>query len=388
MKLRLMDLLRCPRCLTPLKLEIFDQYQVKPEEVHKGVRCTSFCAHLGTSLGEVSEAHVPCEICYETEIRDGVLLCECGAIYPVYQGVPRLCLDSLQEQQTYRSRYHLELKFYLQERNEVDLGQTVVSEKRTQRSFSLEWYFFDYSDRTWGWTVEERKTLFLEDLHLEAQSLKGRLLLDAGCGNGALTAALTDFGLETVGIDLSDSVERGAVQNDRAYTHFVQASVMTPPFKRRSFDLVFSSGVLHHTPDTRAAFRSIAELCVDGGRTYIWVYHREKGARYRVADAVRSVVNHMPSLLQHLFCLGLIPLYIAKDQVREKLGGKAAPNYNWEEYAVAIMDTYTPEFRFAHTPDEVMNWFREAGFEYVVHSSTNERGFGVFGDFRPLSETK
>ena len=105
-----------------------------------------------------------------------------------------------------------------------------------RKSFSQEWGIFDYAqDKTWCWTLEERKKIFLSDVALTEDQIRGKLLLDAGCGNGTLTSCLTAFGAEVVGIDLSDRL--GAANRHKARfagersenVHFVQGNLFNAP---------------------------------------------------------------------------------------------------------------------------------------------------------------
>jgi len=52
-------------------------------------------------------------------------------------------------------------------------------------------------------------------------------------------------------------------------------------FPDNSFDLVYSHGVLHHTPDTAGAIREIHRVLKPGGRAVIMLYHRNS-YNYRV----------------------------------------------------------------------------------------------------------
>ena len=129
-----------------------------------------------------------------------------------------------------------------------------------RNSFSDEWGLFSYEgDKTWGWTLEERKRVFLEDICMKPEELTGKSLLDAGCGNGTLTAALTDFGVQVVGIDLSDRLglayfNRGKFsERAKENVQYIQGNLLKPPIKEGFFDIVYSSGVIHHTPNSKSA---------------------------------------------------------------------------------------------------------------------------------------
>ena len=57
--------------------------------------------------------------------------------------------------------------------------------------------------------------------------------------------------------------------------HIIQADIMNLPFRRRVFDLIFSEGVLHHTPHTQSAFNSLLKHLAPGGEMAFYVYQKE-----------------------------------------------------------------------------------------------------------------
>ena len=76
-------------------------------------------------------------------------------------------------------------------------------------------------------------------------------------------------------IDLSSAVE-AAFELSKNYSniHFFQASLFDLPFKKE-FDIIFSLGVLHHTPSSFLGFKSILKSLKVGGKVGIWVYGKE-----------------------------------------------------------------------------------------------------------------
>ena len=60
------------------------------------------------------------------------------------------------------------------------------------------------------------------------------------------------------------------------------------------FDLVFSEGVLHHTPDTRRAFRTLVDLLAPGGQIAFYVYRRKAPLREFADDYVRALGRQYP----------------------------------------------------------------------------------------------
>jgi SAM-dependent methyltransferase len=62
---------------------------------------------------------------------------------------------------------------------------------------------------------------------------------------------------------------------------FRVADAETLDFRDNSFDLVYSHGVLHHTPDTTAAVREIHRVLRPGGKAVVMLYHRDS-YNYRI----------------------------------------------------------------------------------------------------------
>src|SRR2546423_513355 len=130
-------------------------------------------------------------------------------------------------------------------------------------SFSSEWdaHFDAGVSRTWDWDVRERLEMVLLETQLTREEVAGLSVLDAGCGNGELTEAIASLGADVTGIDLSTSINRITPKNAK----FIQADINNPPFPPASFDVIFSSGVLHHNSNARASFDSLAKLCKENG---------------------------------------------------------------------------------------------------------------------------
>ncbi len=95
----------------------------------------------------------------------------------------------------------------------------------------------------------------------------GQRVLDVGCGDGFLSAALVERGHRVTGLDADAPVlARARERWGAASVDWVHADLMTADLAPASFDAVVSNATLHHLPDTRAALRRMAELLRPGGR--------------------------------------------------------------------------------------------------------------------------
>ncbi len=152
------------------------------------------------------------------------------------------------------------------------VGRFVASEHYTG-SFGFQWNTFSKAQLDSANGTSRSRDTFVEKTGLTLESLRGRRVLDAGCGMGRFAEVCIEAGAEVHAIDLSTAVE-AAARNLGIYPNasFYQADIMNLPFADGTFDVIYSIGVLHHTPDTRKAFLSLTRLVKPGGLIVIWVY--------------------------------------------------------------------------------------------------------------------
>jgi ubiquinone/menaquinone biosynthesis C-methylase UbiE len=106
---------------------------------------------------------------------------------------------------------------------------------------------------------------------------RGLKVLEIGCGMGTDGAQFARAGADYTGIDLTDAAielarKRFAVSGLSGNFRISDAENLD--FPNDSFDLVYSHGVLHHTPDIEAAIGQIYRVLKPGGRAVIMLYHR------------------------------------------------------------------------------------------------------------------
>jgi SAM-dependent methyltransferase len=109
------------------------------------------------------------------------------------------------------------------------------------------------------------------------KSTGGLKVLEIGCGLGTDGAQFAKAGAVYTGIDLTEaSIElaRKKFELSGLKGEFRVADAEKLDFADETFDLVYSHGVLHHTPDTEAAVRKIHRVLKPGGRAIIMLYHR------------------------------------------------------------------------------------------------------------------
>lgn len=267
-----------------------------------------------------------------SEIMAGWLSCRpCARDYPIVRGVPRF----------------------------VDQGLYASS-------FGYQWNRFrEVQLDSRNGTRESERTLF-ETTGWSESDYRGRLVLDAGVGAGRFAEVVARHGGEVVGIDLTEAVDAAwANIGSHERVHIVQADIFSMPFRDARFDLAYSVGVLHHTPDTRAAFDRVAAKVGPDGGLAVFIYHGY-GPSNRFSDLYRRVTTRLPTRLMLAAAWMAVPLY---PLYRAPLLGSVlrivAPMSVHHDARWRWLDTfdwYTPKFQWKHHYPEVFRWFKEAGF--------------------------
>src|SRR5436190_1531976 len=117
---------------------------------------------------------------------------------------------------------------------------------------------------------------------------KGQQVLEIGCGVGTDGLQFARAGAIYTGVDLTEAAIELARQNFQTagqQGEFRVADAEKLDFADESFDMVYSHGVLHHTPDIESAIREIHRVLKTGGRAVVMLYHRGS-YNYRVGIRV------------------------------------------------------------------------------------------------------
>lgn len=113
---------------------------------------------------------------------------------------------------------------------------------------------------------------------------RGLKVLEIGCGLGTDGAQFAAAGAVYTGVDLTGAAVELARRRFGLFNlpgTFATADAEKLDFKDESFDLVYSHGVLHHTPDTQKAINEVHRVLRPGGRAIVMLYHRDS-YNYRV----------------------------------------------------------------------------------------------------------
>lgn len=197
-------------------------------------------------------------------------------------------------------------------------------------------------------------------------------VLDLGCGTGQMTIFLANGRRRVVGADLARGALALAADAARRFgvegALFVETDLRRPGLGEGRFDVVLSLGVLHHTPDPRAAFRALARLARPEGVIVVGLY---------------NAFARFPHRLRRLLARATGMRLVIGDPVLSARRHEPARRTAW------LRDQYLHPEEHRHTLGEVQGWFRENDVEYLrCYPSALLDGDGPHGDelFSPAED--
>ena len=205
------------------------------------------------------------------EITTGLLNClNCNESYPITNGVP------------------IFVKNFTNSNDKLKL---------TAQNFAYSWQTFSRTNKDFYY-----KQFFDWINPVNEEFLKGKIVLDAGCGKGHHLLIISDFVKEAIGVDISDSVF--VAYNHTKHLpniHIIKADLNHLPLKDELFDYIYSIGVVHHTESPQVTTKNILQKVKKAGVASLWVYGRENNGWiiYLVDPARKYISTHFPLFLIH-----------------------------------------------------------------------------------------
>lgn len=287
--------------------------------------------------------------------------------------------------------------------------------KNTRESFRAKWtnnpvLFFEETLRegsdTQQWLLTRNGFGSLAELR--AHLADRRRLLDAGCGNGRVTALLRSLTspehTEIVAVDaVSADVARRNLA-DLPNITVAPADLLGDLRSLGEFDFIYCQEVLHHTGDPRAAFANVAHRLAPGGELAVYLYRQKAPVREFVDDFVRDHIGGMSytdamAVSRQITALGRalsdVPGTVrvpAVDVLGIEAGEYTVQRFLYhffikcywnddvseEENVVVNYDWYHPQDCSRHTLPEVLEWFHVAGLT-VEHQYQDPYGITIRG---------
>ena len=173
-------------------------------------------------------------------------------------------------------------------------------------------------------------------------------IVEIGCGTGQMSLFLARADRQVLALDLSREALKLGADAARRYgiggIGFVEADLTRLPLKPGAFDLVYSSGVLHHTPDPRGAFARVAQAVKPGGTIVIGLYNRLARLPLRLRRGVARLTGYR---------------WVPFDPVLRDRKAEPARREAW------LRDQYRHPEEHRHSVAEVRRWFAEEGIQWL-----------------------
>jgi SAM-dependent methyltransferase len=276
-------------------------------------------------------------------VVEGFLRSEAGRLYLIEEGVPNLLAS-------FRSE----------------------AERATTCAFGREWARYDDFEGFMG-----SPALFTAFTGLTREHVRGKTVLEVGCGGGRWVKVLAEMGARTVvGLDASSAV-RQAARRTAAFpnVHIVRASALDMPLLP-CFDLVVSVGVVHHLADPVLGLRNIRCVVNPAHLVAFWVYAREGNQLYlSMIGPLRRATVHLPDaalVAASRVLASALWLHVRTVNRMAVSSGIPLPlrdylhmlaRLRFRDIESVVYDQLAPQIARYPTRSEVIDWVRRAGGE-------------------------
>jgi SAM-dependent methyltransferase/uncharacterized protein YbaR (Trm112 family) len=339
------------------------------------------------------------------QIVEGVLKAADGRWFPIIDGVPSFLTGVLQQDLTaFANRHGLPWQ-------QTSAREAAAEQAKTNETFSDKWRRFknyglepQHQEFLYGWFMKKFNLASLDEL--KAFHAKRKRILECGPGSGFNSRFMAE---QTKGEVFALDISAAAITTyentrDLANCTVVQADLMEAPFPDNHFDFIIADGVLHHTPDTRAAVEALYRKLQPGGQFFFYIYKKMGASRYFTDQHIRESFMPMSPDECYAACEGLTELGRELSRLNAKitlekpipvLGIPAGTHdvqrliyYNWvkcfwneafdyETNNMVNFDWYHPHNAWQHTQEETEGWLRDLGAREWQINDANPNGISV-----------
>lgn len=194
------------------------------------------------------------------------------------------------------------------------------------------------------------------------KEVKGKSILDAGCGTGIFSIIFANNGAGHVtGIDISEGSLRTALGLKEKFnldnTEFQQRDMLALPFPDESFDIVWAWGTVHHTTDPFQAIGELIRVLKPSGSILLAVYKRTRLTFLH--EIIRKTLLRTPKKtwkgMAKVMAFFLSPvIFLFKKREKSRKG---------EKLEELIIDWYFVPIRHYYKPEEIQSFLEERGLE-------------------------
>lgn len=256
----------------------------------------------------------------------------------------------------------------------------------TSKSFGYEWSKFNN-------LLPDHEAIFQDYFDLvDASDIKGKVVLDAGCGMGRWTKFVLNYNPgELYCLDLSRAIDIAQdILDDTEKVFFIQGDIYNLPFEDNFFDFIYSLGVLHHLPDVEKGFKFLSSKLRRGGKLLVYIYYALDNRPYyfkfvlKIITFLRKFTTRLPHpilyMVSFLFAvivympliyLGKILKFIMNEKIANNI--PLYEGYKNKAFKIIFNDSFDRlsapiEKRFSKA--ELIRLYEDNGFKDIEVSST------------------
>ena len=207
-------------------------------------------------------------------------------------------------------------------------------------------------------------------LFFTPDEVKGKAVLDSGCGTGIFSIIFAKNGAgQVTGIDISPgslgTAESLKQKFNLTNARFEQQDMLHLPYADAAFDIVWAWGTVHHTTDPLGAIDGLMRVLKPGGAILLAIYKKTKVTW--IHEIIRRTVIKTPRfswnfLAKVMAFFGTPIVWIFKRREKARKG---------ESLSELILDWYFVPIRHYYKPDEIRTYLENKGFvieKYLAHS--------------------
>jgi SAM-dependent methyltransferase len=247
-------------------------------------------------------------------------------------------------------------------------------------SFGLQWNHFRSTQVDSETAGAHSRQRFEAETGWGEDRLRGKWLLDAGCGAGRFAEIAAARSANVVALDMSAAVEAASETLARfPNCDVVQGSVLEPPIQRGSMDFAYCIGVAQHTPGPPTVLRQVIESIRAGGEFCFTIYARRPWTKLNTKYLVRPLTKRLPKdmllgaiervmpfvypVAERLFALprvGRLAQFVIPVAVYGDARDGWGPEQRYRESVLDTFDMLSPEYDSPMTWREVRAVLEEA----------------------------
>jgi len=163
-------------------------------------------------------------------------------------------------------------------------------------SFGLQWNRFARTQLDSALGTNRSKDRFIHETLWSEEQLKGKLVLDAGCGSGRFSEIALGFGARLIAIDYSSAVEAAYENLNFEDLLIAQGDLAKLPIPSLSLDFVYCIGVLQHTKNPERIVAELLRCLKPSGEITLTFYENSSWhVKFYAKYLIRPLTKRLPN---------------------------------------------------------------------------------------------